>query len=1160
MGIFKESLPAFVRKQIRVREGIMQLGNNPTQNRGQTKAKSFQLGNPNKESQTEIDAGAFHVWNTTKSCTVRMASCVDLTDKDILEIAKNNPAINRLAEKDLLGPGLALTYILEGGTIIKGAKTARVKNDKGGYDKKLSINETSLKRRGFPGFGRPLGGVYGDPIVRGDAKDGYGIVPMPGIVKMDVATKSAYGSLREAKVEFVCHNLRQLEILELLYMRPGYPVLLEWAWTPYVDNNGKTQTKVKGGYISEKEKFWTKGMENSQIFINDAIFQRRNNNSGCYDGLLGLVKNFSFKLRPDGGFNCTTELMGMGEVLASLKGNMHTMIDPGGVRRDVPMIQNFIDKSIDYMGMRQINFRNDSDLYTGNDKVALGGGIQTEQEVSSDGELVEDDHWYDDIDFEFESEDYRPVFQVDQNGNFVQGQPKRARFTPQQVRADYRAEFFDKVNGQALFDDTYLVSLKEGRKYWKDNIKALYDKIATNTPTDTALLNQLQKIKLSESYIRLDALCYIINKYCMEKIPKSTKRGVHGGNNFTSFQTVLYAPHKPSGKRLKPSLLNKYSGKIRRLLKDVPDEIVDVSVDPYVCLLPRQAPHLPKTTGTSAKYGGGTNPNNQSRGTKGDKYKNAAPNPYGYFKNLHGSEEFKQHYEKCTRKFWLNSIGHILVNIDMLQRVHADLYDAGKSDDYSIGAFMKAVLDKINSALGDSHNLTLQTDNSYPHVGIIVDLSCDIDNSVKGIDDVFEIQVQSNKSAVRNFSYNSSIPSSMTATIAIGAAAADDPKSLDQVTFASMNRGISNRLYNPKPPVRKEKPTAEEIQKAKDLRTKQENELNEKVSAVARYLIQIYTGQYFRKSSRNRKKELNIMKRNLDKIHNLTDTLLQLDDEALPKFTPPSNTPVPIKIDLEFDGLSGIVMGQLFRVDESRLPRHYRDKNIHFIVMGEKQEVTTGGDWTTTISGQMQVFPTPMAKREAQKTDFKPKQLDFYRGANSGGGGYTPNWNTTCFVKGTKVTMANGTYKNIENIKEGDEILSYNVSTKEFGTDKVLPLPEILNNYQKIIATYENGTKNEFSPAHPFYIEGKGWASYDLTDTIITTGDCGDGRLENDWNIMFKEGKLHQLEVGDYCVDDKGKKLKITSLEETNEYVDMYNLEFLDNNKTWFANGILVKE
>ena len=75
-------------------------------------------------------------------------------------------------------------------------------------------------------------------------------------------------------------------------------------------------------------------------------------------------------------------------------------------------------------------------------------------------------------------------------------------------------------------------------------------------------------------------------------------------------------------------------------------------------------------------------------------------------------------------------------------------------------------------------------------------------------------------------------------------------------------------------------------------------------------------------------------------------------------------------------------MGQLFRLEESRLPRHYRDKNIHFIVMGEKQEITTGGDWTTTISGQMLVFPTPMSKREAQKTKYKPKRLDFYKAAD----------------------------------------------------------------------------------------------------------------------------------------------------------------------------------
>ena len=194
-----------------------------------------------------------------------------------------------------------------------------------------------------------------------------------------------------------------------------------------------------------------------------------------------------------------------------------------------------------------------------------------------------------------------------------------------------------------------------------------------------------------------------------------------------------------------------------------------------------------------------------------------------------------------------------------------------------------------------------------------------------------------------------------------------------------------------------------------------------------------------------------------------------------------------------------------------------------------------------------------------QKADQFAKEYDVafdrYGGGSSNGG-----MGTTCFVAGTKVTMADKTYKNIEDVKEGDKILSYNISTKKFGVDEVLPLPKILGNYKKIIAIYKDGTKNEFSPAHPFYIVGKGWASYDLTDKIISTGDCGDGRLENEWNAMFVKGNLHPLEVGDYCINSEGKKLQIKSLDETNEYVEMYNLEHLSNNKTWFANGVLVKE
>ena len=59
---------------------------------------------------------------------------------------------------------------------------------------------------------------------------------MPGIKDAEIRTMSDDGSLREAKVNWVCHNRKQLEVLELLYMRPGYPVVLEWGWNPYVSN------------------------------------------------------------------------------------------------------------------------------------------------------------------------------------------------------------------------------------------------------------------------------------------------------------------------------------------------------------------------------------------------------------------------------------------------------------------------------------------------------------------------------------------------------------------------------------------------------------------------------------------------------------------------------------------------------------------------------------------------------------------------------------------------------------------------------------------------------------------------------------------------------------------------------------------------------------
>ncbi len=54
-----------------------------------------------------------------------------------------------------------------------------------------------------------------------------GIRPQPGIISAKIHSHNRFGSLRTAVVSYVCWSKEQLDILELLYMRPGMTVLTQ---------------------------------------------------------------------------------------------------------------------------------------------------------------------------------------------------------------------------------------------------------------------------------------------------------------------------------------------------------------------------------------------------------------------------------------------------------------------------------------------------------------------------------------------------------------------------------------------------------------------------------------------------------------------------------------------------------------------------------------------------------------------------------------------------------------------------------------------------------------------------------------------------------------------------------------------------------------------
>ncbi len=151
---------------------------------------------------------------------------------------------------------------------------------------------------------------------------------------------------------------------------------------------------------------------------------------------------------------------------------------------------------------------------------------------------------------------------------------------------------------------------------------------------------------------------------------------------------------------------------------------------------------------------------------------------------------------------------------------------------------------------------------------------------------------------------------------------------------------------------------------------------------------------------------------------------------------------------------------------------------------------------------------------------------------------------TTCFVRGTKILMKDGSQKSIEEIVKGDEILSVNINTMTIEPDIVVDVPEKTNLYRKITASFTNGIVNNFSPAHPYWVLGKGWCVYDVDEA----------KRELNFSV-------EQLKIGDKVLFyEKGILIEteIEKLYDTQEIVKMYNVEYVRKNHTFFANGILV--
>ena len=151
-----------------------------------------------------------------------------------------------------------------------------------------------------------------------------GYAPMPGIISAEIKSLNR-GSLEKAFIKIKAQNRQQLDIIDTLYMRLGYTVLLEWGNSLYTDDG--INKKVVRNTIIEDKFFQHSGKRSYLDFLgltqdDNVIEDYRSKYSGNYDGILAVISNFSWTFNPDGSYDIDLTLISLGDVIESLKTNL----------------------------------------------------------------------------------------------------------------------------------------------------------------------------------------------------------------------------------------------------------------------------------------------------------------------------------------------------------------------------------------------------------------------------------------------------------------------------------------------------------------------------------------------------------------------------------------------------------------------------------------------------------------------------------------------------------------------------------------------------------------------------------------------------------------------------------------------------------------------
>ncbi|MAG07212.1 hypothetical protein CMI46_00140 [Candidatus Pacearchaeota archaeon] len=161
----------------------------------------------------------------------------------------------------------------------------------------------------------------------------------------------------------------------------------------------------------------------------------------------------------------------------------------------------------------------------------------------------------------------------------------------------------------------------------------------------------------------------------------------------------------------------------------------------------------------------------------------------------------------------------------------------------------------------------------------------------------------------------------------------------------------------------------------------------------------------------------------------------------------------------------------------------------------------------------------------------------------------TPRSCTTtdsCFPAGTKILMGDKSYKNIEDVRVGEEVKSYDLDTGEITIAKVLELEAPMRE-----GFYSINNEINVTDEHPFYVlKENGEVGWGAIAKEKTEEDIGKSEIDG--------LEIYDIEIGDKFFTSEGVWESVETIEYYPGDVQTYNLKSVDEYNVFFANNFLV--